>query len=158
MRRGMSLADLAERLGVTRATVQGFERSDARDTMRLGTRRRVLAAMGAEEQALTPDQTRSLLLHTVVAARLITDPAREISRAQTNLDRWSQAGRRDMYWLDRWRRVLELPPGQVALLVTERSQDASDMRQGTPFAGALSDDERAAAIQRARELDGAVIS
>lgn len=152
----MSLAELASRLGVTRATVQDYERSDARGTIRLDTRRRLLAAMEADEDSPSADQMRPLLLHTVVASRLITNPAAVIRRARENLDRWTDLSRHDAYWLERWRRVLELPAGQIALLLTERSQDAADMRQGTPFAGVLDDDERVAAIQRARELDSAV--
>lgn len=152
----MSLADLAQRLGVTRATVQAYERSDARGSMRLDTRRRVLAAMGADEQPMTADQTRSLLMHMIVAAHLISEPEQVIRRAHANLERWAGKGRHDAYWLERWRRALEQPAGQLALLLTERTQDAADMRQGTPFAGVLSNEERLAAIQRARELDKAL--
>lgn len=155
-RRGMSLADLAARLGVTRATVQDYERSDARGTMRADTRQRVLAAMGVDVESMTPDQTRSLLLHTLVAARIVSDPESIISRARQNLRRWSELGRHDTYWLERWQRALESPPGQVVLLLTERTQDAADMRQGTPFAGVLDQEERLAAIERARELDVAL--
>ena len=150
--RGMSLADLAARLGVTRATVQDYERSDSRGTMRADTRQRVLAAMGARDESMTPDQVRSLLLHTLIAAQLVADPKPVIDHARGNLQRWAEKGQHDTYWLERWRRALESPPAQIALLITERTQDASDMRQGTPFAGVLGMEHRRAAIERSREL------
>lgn len=151
--RGMSLADVAQRLGVTRATVQGYERSDARGTIRSDTRQRVLAAMDITPQQPTRDQTRSLLLHFEVAAHLISDPERTIEIARRNMRSWGERDRRDRYWLQRWERVLGEPPARIAMLLTEQSQDAADLRQGTPFAGVLSVEERRAAIERARELD-----
>lgn len=149
----MSLADVATRLAVTRATVQDYERSDARGTIRLDTRQRVIAAMGAAEQTMTPDQARSLLMHTLIAAQLIAEPKTVIGRARENLLRWGEKGRHDVYWLERWRRALESPPGRVAMLLIERSQDAADMRQSSPFAGLLGETERLAAVERAAELN-----
>ncbi|MCH1881329.1 helix-turn-helix domain-containing protein [Agrococcus sp. ARC_14] len=151
--RGMSLGDVAHRLGVTRATVQDYERTDERGSIRTTTKQRALAALGVIERRPTPDQARSLLMHTIVASKLLTEPEKVLETAKRNLERWADDGRHDEYWLRRWSRVLEHSPADIAMLITERSQDASDMRQGTPFAGVLDVDERTAAIERARELD-----
>lgn len=105
-----------------------------------------IAAMDATEQPPTPDQTRSLLRHLEVAARLVSEPERVLSIARANLQRWGGTKRHDQ------ERLLEQPPARIALLLTESSQDAADLRQGTPFAGVLTPAMRRAAIELSREL------
>lgn len=151
--RGMSLADVAARLDVTRATVQGYERRDESGSIAAATRQRVLTALGVAHQTQTRDQTRSLLMHLEIAARLISDPGPVLAIARQNLERWSEGQRHDQYWIDRWERILAEPPARIALLLIEQSQDAADLRQGTPFAGVLDADARRAAMDASRELD-----
>jgi hypothetical protein len=40
-------------------------------------------------------------------------------------------------WVDAWRRLLELPPSQLAGALVERSEAADALRQVTPFAGVI---------------------
>lgn len=111
--------------------------------------------MNATEQPPTPNQTRSLLIHLGGTARSSSKPDRVVSIARANLQRWGGAKRDDRYWIERRERPLEQPPARIALLLPERSQDATDLRQRTPFAGPLTPAMRRAASEARCELGGA---
>ncbi|MGF1648699.1 MAG: helix-turn-helix domain-containing protein [Kineosporiaceae bacterium] len=103
--------------------------------------------------ALTREQARSLWLHQAVAGHLVVDPGGVIARAQKNLNRiravhsdgWASA------WLDRWEQVLAAGPDHVLQALTSRSEEAIELRQNSPFAGVLTEDERQGALGAFRE-------
>ncbi len=85
---------------------------------------------------------RSLVLHALIAQKLLGDPA-ILERARNNLDRWKAAGSTGP-WADEWRVVLDKPPAEVAAFVVSTSEDASRLRQSSPFAGVLPPEQRRA--------------
>ena len=86
-------------------------------------------------------ERRSLALHRAIAAKIRQHP--ELLRiAGENLDRWSQVGGRSQPYWDRWRRILALPLEDVLKRIQEESQEMTDLRQSTPFAGVLDPKER----------------
>jgi hypothetical protein len=101
---------------------------------------------------LTRDQERSLWLHRVVAGRLALDPQAVLTLAAKNLQHLRQVHPRGMtaQWLDQWQKVLDSGEDAVFSVLTSPSARAVDLRQNSPFAGVLSDQERAAALEAFR--------
>lgn len=99
--------------------------------------------------APTRAEMRSLWLNRAVAARVARDPVGVLSHARKNLDRFAQIheGTPVLRWLDRWREVLDAGPERVMEVLTSRSLEATELRQNSPFAGVLPDDERSAVLR-----------
>lgn len=51
-------------------------------------------------------------------------------------------------WLDEWERMLAAPTGELIEFMLATGERADDLRQMTPFAGVLSDDERNQVVRR----------
>jgi hypothetical protein len=58
-------------------------------------------------------------------------------------------GDQALRWLEDWRALLDGPPGPLIEVLLGHDEHSIDLRQVSPFAGALSDSERLAAIDRA---------
>lgn len=86
---------------------------------------------------------RSLALHTVVARKLLSNPTL-IEEARSNLERWKlQTPRPLPEYFAQWKRILARPPEEVAGFLSSMSQDATRLRQSSPFATLLEPEERA---------------
>jgi excisionase family DNA binding protein len=131
------IVDLCDRgrLPCERAPVHRRVRRDAVEAMR-------------GRSALTREETRSLWLNRAVAARVAQDPAGVLSHARKNLERFEQIheGSTVVTWLERWRAVLEAGPEAVMAVLTSTAPEAAELRQNSPFAGVLPDDERRAVL------------
>lgn len=92
--------------------------------------------------------------HREIAARLLASPAEVIGLARENLNRWLQvhAGTGTVYALKEWQTLLNTKtiPELVAIM-TEDSDEGQRLRQSTPFAGVLSDQERKEIMARYEE-------
>lgn len=86
---------------------------------------------------------RSLALHRLVAEKIVADPAL-LDKARENVRRWQ--GREDppSLVLIEWALILERPVEQVAALLVESSENATRLRQSSPFTGILTEAERKA--------------
>lgn len=161
-RGGVSVRELARRLGVSPATVQNYERAEASGGIQLDTLRRALGALDATVSirvSATPqhrparrEERVALELHKKVAEHLLRDTDSTLA----NVNRFAIDARRrvDPYTaalLDEWMRLAEARdlPGLLHAM-TATDQHSIDMRQVGPLNGVLSDDERLDAIRRAR--------
>lgn len=161
-RSGVSVRELARRLGVSAATVQNYERAEASGGIQLDTLRRALGALDAtvsirvgttpQHRPARREERVSLELHKKVAERLLRDTDSTLA----NVNRFATEARRrvDPYTaglLDEWMRLADARnlPGLLHAM-TATDQHSIDMRQVGPFNGILSDDERLDAIRRAR--------
>ena len=89
---------------------------------------------------------RSLALHEAVAAKLEAQPAL-LEVARTNLKRWLAV--RPAAPLREWQRLLDtLPLPQLLRLLRSPDEEATQLRQSSPFAGVLSSAERLAILSR----------
>ena len=87
-------------------------------------------------------EIRSLAMHALIAAKIERDRS-PLSIAQKNLDRWEARWKESAPgWLAEWREILRRPWKEIAAFITEMNEDAVRLRQSTPFAGALSQQER----------------
>jgi hypothetical protein len=111
-----------------------------------------LANAGPGMPAHRPEQARSLWLHRAVAGRLARDPEGVLRKARRNLDRLERTHPAGMsaHWLARWRRLVDDGPEAVMRVLNAESAEADELRQNSPFAGALPDAERLAVLRSAR--------
>ncbi len=161
-RSGVSVRELARRLGVSAATVQNYERAEASGRIQLDTLRRTLAALEADVSVRVIPLTTLALerreervaheLHKKVAEHLLRDPdatlanvSRVATKARSKVDPYT-AG-----LLDEWMRLADARdlPGLLHAM-TATDHHSIDMRQVGPFNGVLSEPERLDAIRRAR--------
>jgi transcriptional regulator with XRE-family HTH domain len=157
---GLTLGEVAQRSGTSAPTLSNYERG--RKEPRLTTLARILEATGFQlrlelvpaglDRALTRKDRRSLAMHRLVAARLVTEPDAVRSTANRNLATLRQADteRRAAGYLDEWVHLLDGPTDALVETLTSERQSARDLRQVSPFAGVLSTAERLRIIEAVR--------
>ncbi len=91
--------------------------------------------------AVPEDRThqRGLAYHQAVATRL---HKHAVADARYVLYRWREQGRIDPLYAERWDRILSMPLKDIRETITAVGMDADDLRQNSPFAGALTEPER----------------
>jgi len=160
----LSQRGLASLGGTSGPTVAAYE-SGAKEP-RLSTVERLAASVGLQiEVRISPvdrgarlrarRERRSLAVAAATAAAVERDFPAAREMAQLNLDRAEAlVGDNAAHsWIEEWRRTLARGPAAVRRTLLDPSDHGHDMRQMAPFAGLLSDDERAAALAAASALD-----
>jgi len=91
-----------------------------------------------------PRRHRTAELHSLAYHRLIAERLddRVVDDALRRLRRWRQEGRIDARWANEWERILAMPLGQIAKTISGDSTRAGELRQTSPFAGVLTEQER----------------
>ena len=113
-----------------------------------GTHRRVrrsdVEALRTRTQRLTLDQERSLWLGHAAAGKLVADPSGVLGRARDNLAQLKATHSRgaSRRWLEEWETLLRGPLDRVLQALTSRAPRARELRQNSPFAGVLTEEER----------------
>ncbi len=97
---------------------------------------------------LTRDQARGLWLHRAVAGRLALDPDGTLNKARANLEKLQRVHPTGMAarWLGQWQAALDAGTEAVFDVLVSRSPQAVELRQNSPFADVLSEQERQAAL------------
>lgn len=162
--RGVSVRQLASALGVSPSAVVGWEKAEERGVIQIGTLQRALRALEQDlllsskpsnpsPRRQTREERVSLELHRGVVAKLMVDPDAVLSVVATNVQKMRPhvRGAAPAQWLDRWESLAAKRdvPGLVQVML-DPSQEGVDMRQCTPFAGALTQQERLEAIAKAQ--------
>jgi len=131
-----------------------YERSPTQRRLRRSEVETLAARLGAGTR-LNRDQRQSLWLHVAVAGHLAVDPTGTLEHARTNLGRLRRAHPSGMSsrWLEAWQAVLGGGPDAVLQTLTSRAPMAIELRQNSPFAGVLKDDERRAVLRAFRDHD-----
>jgi excisionase family DNA binding protein len=113
-----------------------------------GSHRRVRRAdvesVRTRTQRLTRDQDRSLWLGYAIAGKLTLDPPGVMKKARSNLAHLKHvhSGGPSRRWLAEWEKLLDGPAEGVLDALTSRAPRARELRQNSPFAGVLSEEER----------------
>jgi hypothetical protein len=91
--------------------------------------------------AVSGDRThwRGLAYHQAVAVGL---NKQMVADAKYVLYRWREQGRVDPLYAQRWDYILSMPLKDIREAITAPGADADDLRQNSPFAGALTEPER----------------
>ncbi len=143
---GLTQGQLADRAGTSRSRINSYENGRVHPTA--DTLERVFEAMDLELAAtpkLTYQERRSLATSKAVAAKLAEDPVSVMGKARSNIARMRAAASHEHPWIYVWDALLELGTSHVGAVLMSRDQFACDLRQNSPFAGVLSETERAAA-------------
>jgi hypothetical protein len=111
-------------------------------------------ARAALERALRPQRREERVqieLHRALLSKLISDPERVRDLARRNITRSRSMVRGDQAreWLDEWQALVDGTPERLVEVFLGEDEYSIDLRQVSPFAGALTEEERLAAIQRA---------
>jgi excisionase family DNA binding protein len=136
-------------LGCSRQHVVDLCESGRLPHVRIGTHRRIRRTdveRFTTIRTLRREELRSLWLHRAVAGKVVEDPDRAIATARSNLKRMRQAQPRASAWLVAWEAVLASGPEAILETLTSTSRRAIDLRQNTPFAGLLNEQERLAIL------------
>jgi hypothetical protein len=90
-----------------------------------------------------------------VAGHIAAQPTATLSRARANLARLRIAHPTGMSarWLDDWQRVLDEGPETVLQMLTSQTPLAIELRQNSPFAGVLPDEQRRRVLGAFREVN-----
>lgn len=169
--RGLSAAELARKVGISRTTLLAVECGEPSPTM--GTYLRVLfelgmaadlALLGSGESAKqavgarvaagrhAPQDLQSLLLHQEAVKLIQSDPSL-VQRARQTLQRWrAQGDGRTLPLWDAWLRILDQSDWAKALANTQRGKQ---LRQASPLATLLPQATRLRILAEARALRGA---
>jgi hypothetical protein len=94
-------------------------------------------------------EERSLAYHRVVAERLAGEPLL-LERSRARVRGWLQSGELAPY-AGEWDRILAMPLEAMRLAVVEDTEAGRARRQASPFAGAMSAQERWKLWRRVRE-------
>jgi hypothetical protein len=83
-------------------------------------------------------------LHSLAYHRLVADRLDEqlVNDARRRLQRWREEGRLNPRWAEEWESILARPLAQVARAISADTKHARQLRQTSPFAGALTEQER----------------
>lgn len=103
---------------------------------------------------LTYEQERSLWLHREVRDQLMDDPDRVLSIAWDNLERFKHVHRPDgiaVRYLDQWQSVIDGGLDELVATLTGTDERSSELRQNSPFAGVLSDEQRMKVLRSFRQ-------
>jgi len=147
----LTTGEAAAVLGCSRQHVTDLCRSGALPFRTIGTHRRVtrsdLTRFASTPSADVPrdilrQQLRSLWLHRAVAGRLAADPDGVLAIARANLERARALHPRSGPWIDEWAAIVG-DPEQVMESLTSPSAASDELRQNSPFAGVLEEEERA---------------
>jgi hypothetical protein len=92
-------------------------------------------------------ERRALAYHRVIAKRL---DDRMLAEAMARVDRLDHEGHLHPRYADRWRAILTQPIDAVRTELIADDQEGRDLRQNSPFAGMLNEQERRRIIELVR--------
>jgi transcriptional regulator with XRE-family HTH domain len=144
---GVTVYELAKRLGISPGAVSHMERSEQHGGIQVGTLNRALTALGVERR----EDRVTFELHRAVAGRLIEDPQKVKSVIPGNVERMRCHVRGPLAaaWLDRREELSRGWIGQLIDAMPATDELGMEMRQNRPFLGVLTQEERPRAIKRA---------
>lgn len=152
----LTTGEVSSMLGVSRQHVVNLcDRSELICT-KIGTHRRIQRSEVQRllEPQLTREQEKSLWLHRALLGHLMVDPHGVLQTARKNVANWSSGHRADgmaARYLQQWERVIDGGVDDIVGVLTGTDEVSRELRQNSPFAGVLSDDERRQVLRSFRE-------
>lgn len=152
----LTTGEVSNMLGVSRQHIVDLCNRGELTCIRIGTHRRIRRSEAQRllRPQLTREQEKSLWLHRALLGRLMSDPQGVLETARENIISWKPGHRADgmaIRYLEQWERVIDNGIDDVAGVLTGTDEVSSELRQNSPFAGVLSDDERRQVLRSFRE-------
>lgn len=86
-------------------------------------------------------EERSVAYHRAIAERLRREPE-ILEKARQRVQGWLVSGDGAPFYARKWAEILASDVSSIAAFLSERSERADELRQSSPFAGALRPAER----------------
>ncbi|WP_345215857.1 helix-turn-helix domain-containing protein [Georgenia halophila] len=152
----LSTGDVAAILGVSRQHVVDLCDRGELICTKVGAHRRIRRRDVARmtKPSVTREQEKSLWLHRALLGALMVDPRGVLQAAKDNIATWKTMHRPDgmtVRYLDQWQGVIEDGVHEVVEVLTGMDEQSSELRQNSPFAGVLPDEERRQVLRAFRE-------
>jgi hypothetical protein len=115
---------------------------------------RLLEKAKASRPALERREERvSYEMHRVVAGKVTEDPKPVLAKARENLQKMKarSRGAQATGWVQEWERLISGDVSKLIEVMLRPDERGIDLRQMTPFAGVLSQEERLVAIHKAQK-------
>lgn len=147
----LSTGEVAQILGVSRQHVVDLCERGALRYTRPGKHRRIARAevdrFSSPQPILTREQEKSRRLHLAVLGQLVTHPDDVLDSARSALQRWRAEGRhradgKAAEYLREWQALLDGGVDEVMPVLIGTDERSVELRQNSPFAGVLSDQQR----------------
>lgn len=156
----LTTGEAAKLLNSSRQHVVNLCRQGVLPFTSVGTHRRIrredIEALKNSRDTLRREDRRSLWLAYATAGEIVRDPDAAIQRARQHIALTSPMARgQARLWIDEWSRMLDGPVDALLATLTDPSLRGREMRQNSPFAGLIDDDERAAIVDRWRVSESA---
>ena len=144
---GLSGRELARRAGTTHSALIDYAKG--RHDPGFSTLERIALAGGYDlvvelRPRLSGPEIRTLEMHRAITTKIESGTERVREIAQRNLQvlrAQDTAGNAEPY-LDAWEDLISGPVARLIAVMTSTDQAARDLRQASPFAGVLTDEER----------------
>jgi excisionase family DNA binding protein len=116
--------------------------------------RRDIESIRSRTDRLNRAERRSLWLAYAVAGKVVADPDRARALAREQINRMRPVARgQARQWLAEWERLLDGPTEDLLRTLIDTSPVGRELRQNSPFAGLLDQDERAQVLASWRQFD-----
>jgi len=92
-------------------------------------------------------ERRSRVNHAIVAERL---DERMVEEARERVERLASDGHLHPRYAERWRKLLSRPVAEISRAISGNDPEGRDLRQNSPFAGVLNEQERRRIIETVR--------
>lgn len=148
---------LSELIKLLEAVEEVRDEDGGRPVARVIRERRRRSAEAIDIDRLLPPRRprghRAAELHALAYHRLIAErlDERVVENARRRVRRWRQEGRVDPRWADEWERILAMPLPQMARTIGADTTRARELRQTSPFAGVLTEQERRRLVRAVEE-------
>ena len=86
-------------------------------------------------------EERSVAYHGAIAEKIRRD-SEVLDRARQRVEEWIRSAAQPPFYAQKWAEVLARDVPSVTSFLVERSELATELRQSSPFAGALTPQER----------------
>lgn len=152
----MTQAELADSAGTSQPTIAAYEAGRKSPTLR--TLERLAHSAGRDMiitfvPTMTREERRSLFLHRAIANKLECSPEDVLSKVRRNLDKMLAQHPEAGALLKEWTLILDRSVGEIVDVLADPRSHARELRHVTPFAGVLTNNERARAYREFRKTE-----